>query len=80
MLKVSPAYRCRAFRPQSQYVAAPVLEGIHLLGHDIGAFAYAPGEKLPVLKSWSIETLVSIKTTKSKGTVLNKPPVALLFR
>jgi hypothetical protein len=51
MLKICPAHRRRPFRPESQYIAAPVFESIHLLDNDIGAFTYTSGEKLRVLKS-----------------------------
>jgi hypothetical protein len=80
VLKICPAHRRRPFRPESQYIAAPVFERIHLLGNDIGAFAYTSGEKLGILKSRGIEALVSVKPAQRDCPVFKISPVALLFR
>jgi hypothetical protein len=79
MFKISPAHRCRSLRSERQDIVAPVLKSIHLFGNDIGAFAYTPGKKLSVLKSWRIEALVSIKAAQTNCPVFSKSPVTLLF-
>ncbi len=41
--------------PQRDRAAAPVGEGVHLLGHDVGRLADAPGEQLGVLEDGNLD-------------------------
>ena len=55
MLQVGAADGGGAFGPQRQAVAAAVVEDVHLLLDDVGAFADAAGEELGMLEGGRLD-------------------------
>ena len=46
VLQVGPDHRCRPLRPKRKRAAVTVVEGVHLLGDDVGVFSHPPGKQL----------------------------------
>ena len=73
------AYWGCAFRSQGYLAATPVLEGVHLLFYNVGAFAHTAREKLRILKGGGINTLVAVELADISHFLLYVAPVGLLF-
>src|SRR4030042_1743642 len=79
MLNVCPADRCRALGSQRDPVATAVLEGVHLLLHDVGAFTDAAKEQIGLLEYRRIEAPILEEPADLGGLRLDEPPIALIL-
>jgi len=71
----SAYYTRRAFRPQSQLPAAPVLKGVHLFFDDVGSFPHGALEQLDGLKRGGTDLLKAelLKQSAGPGFQVLKP-------
>src|SRR6185503_11466137 len=71
----------RALGAQRQLVAVHrVDEGIHLLLHDVGRFAYAADEEFGVLDDGRADVAISVLIEYFARRILEKPPPVRLLR
>jgi hypothetical protein len=80
MLQVGTADGRCSFRTECEVFSRPVLEGIHLLFHNISPLAYAANEEVSVLEEGGIKTLVAVKLAGGLGCGLDISPVRLVGR
>ncbi len=59
MLDVGAAHRSGALRPERQRAAAAVIEGVHLLLHDVGGLPHPAREQLRRLERGRLDPAVS---------------------
>ena len=54
---------CRAYLEHGMHnLPQPVLEGVHLLFDNVGAFTYRPDEQPRVLEHWAVDAPVPVVT------------------
>ena len=80
VFQVGAADRRRTLRAKGQLVPAPVLEGIHLLFHYVGAFPYGPDKEVGILKSWAVDSPEAVAPGQCDGLRLDVSPIFLLLR
>ncbi len=70
-------HACGGFGTQRDGAAALVLEGVHLLGDDVGGLADSAREDLRMLEEWGVDRLVSVpreEILSDPGQVLPRSP------
>ena len=80
VLKIRAANRGRSLGPQGYQVPTPVLEGVHLLLHDVRALSHRPDEQPRVLEDGGIEAGEPVPLADGHGAGLHIAPVLLLLR
>jgi len=78
VLEIRPADRRGAFGPERELAAAPVLEDVHLLLHDVGAGARRPLEEVHVLEHRRLDAPVPVEVAQSLHLLRHLPPERLL--
>ncbi len=79
VFQVGAAHRRCALWSQRQTTSSPVLKGIHLLVYNVCVLTHATSKKSGVLKSWGINTFVTIELADINHFLLYIAPVGLLL-
>ena len=79
VLQVGAAHRRGAFGTQRQVVAPPVLEGVHLLFNDVGAFPDGADEQPGILEGRTVDASIAKALSNLGGLGLDVAPILLLL-
>ncbi len=75
VLDVGPDDRCRGLGPQGYALTSLILEGIHLLLHDVRGLPDAAGEELRPLEYGDLYLAVAVAVKRAAGGLLGPLPV-----
>ena len=80
VLQVRAGDRRGALGPQRQGTAAAILEGVHLLVHDVRPLARGAQEDRGVLEARRLDRPVAVERAEALGLARHQPPERLLGR
>ena len=80
VLDVGPHHRGSGLGPQGEASTFDIVEGVHLLGYDVGLLPNAAAEEFGLLKNWGPDLLKAKVLEYASRLGLDPSPDACLFR